>query len=253
MISIPQKTLIYKEIFRFMRLWKQTLFPTIITAILYMTIFGKILGARIGAMSGVNYIHYVIPGLATLSMMLSAFQNTASSFYGEKFSRSIEEIIMAPLTNIEVVVGFLSGGIIRGSIAGTLILIVGSIFTHLSVMHPLYLLLVMMMATTFFASLGMLNGMLARTFDHITILPDFILTPLIFLGGVFYETKDLPGLMQIIHIYNPIVYFVDSVRYAVIGVGEFSVLHQCVVLFLLNAAIFSLLLFCYNRGYGYKE
>ncbi|MAJ82027.1 MAG: ABC transporter permease [Legionellales bacterium] len=253
MINTPLFTLMYKEVYRFMRLWRQTLIPPVISSSLYLMIFGQILGNRIGAVQGVGYTKFVLPGLVMLSMIISSFQNTASSFYGEKFQKSIEEILIAPLANYQVIIGFLCGGIARGVICGSLVLLVGVILTNIHFAHPLYLMYTMLITTSCFAAVGMLNGMLAKTFDHITIFPDFILMPLIFLGGVFYNTQELPGVLKSMHVYNPIVYFVDAARYAILGVSEFSSGSDFLVISMVGVFVISFLSYCFNKGFGFRE
>ncbi|MAH61262.1 MAG: ABC transporter permease [Legionellales bacterium] len=253
MILLPLRTLMYKEIYRFLRLWRQTLIPTVISSSLFMMIFGKVLGDRIGSVQNIDYPSFIFPGLMMLSMIISSFQNTASSFYGEKFQKSIEEILVSPLSNVEVIIGFLTGGVVRGCICGVLVTIVGIIITGTPIAHPVIFLMTMLLVTTFFAAIGMINGMLAKTFDHITVFPDFILTPLIFLSGIFYSTDQLPEILRPIHAYNPIVYFVDAARYSILNLSEFTPVGTFVVIIAMLVVVLSALGYLFNRGLGFRE
>lgn len=252
MNKIGLETLTRREIWRYIRLWRQTLIPPIITALLYLTVFGKIVGSRVGMVQGVEYIQFVLPGLAMLSMILASFQNCVSSFFIEKFHRSIDELMISPLTSFEIVLGFIIGGITRGLFCGILIVAIGNLLLNLHIAHWFYMIAVMVSVNLCFASLGMLNAMYARNFDEITIVPDFVLTPLIFFGGVFYDGTHLQGILLWLHQYNPISYFVDLFRYSLLGIHEFAP-HEVLV----YTFGFSIVCFCwlYNRfekGYGVK-
>jgi ABC-2 type transport system permease protein len=218
MNKIGLETLIRREIWRYMRLWRQTLIPPIITALLYLTVFGKVVGSRVGIVQGVDYIQFVLPGLAMLTMILASFQNCVSSFFIEKFHRSIDELMVSPLTSFEIVIGFIIGGVTRGLLCGILVIFLGCMVLNITVIHWVYMILVMIIVTLCFSSLGMLNAMYARNFDEITIVPDFILTPLIFFGGVFYDGSHLQGILLWLHQFNPISYFVDLFRYSLLGI-----------------------------------
>ena len=252
MNKIGLETLIRREIWRYMRLWRQTLIPPIITALLYLTVFGKVVGSRVGIVQGVDYIQFVLPGLAMLTMILASFQNCVSSFFIEKFHRSIDELMVSPLTSFEIVIGFIIGGVTRGLICGILVIFLGCMVLNITFINCVYMILVMIIVTLCFASLGMLNAMYARNFDEITIVPDFILTPLIFFGGVFYDGSHLQGILLWLHQFNPISYFVDLFRYSLLGIHEFTPWVVLVSLFLFTACCLLVLYNRFERGFGVK-
>lgn len=252
MNKIGLETLIRREIWRYMRLWRQTLIPPIITALLYLTVFGKVVGSRVGIVQGVDYIQFVLPGLAMLTMILASFQNCVSSFFIEKFHRSIDELMVSPLTSFEIVIGFIIGGVTRGLLCGILVIFLGCMVLNITVINWVYMILVMIIVTLCFSSLGMLNAMYARNFDEITIVPDFILTPLIFFGGVFYDGSHLQGILLWLHQFNPISYFVDLFRYSLLGIHEFTPWVVLVSLFLFTACCLLVLYNRFERGFGVK-
>lgn len=252
MNKIGLETLIRREIWRYMRLWRQTLIPPIITALLYLTVFGKVVGSRVGIVQGVDYIQFVLPGLAMLTMILASFQNCVSSFFIEKFHRSIDELMVSPLTSFEIVIGFIIGGVTRGLLCGILVIFLGCMVLNITVIHWVYMILVMIIVNLCFSSLGMLNAMYARNFDEITIVPDFILTPLIFFGGVFYDGSHLQGILLWLHQFNPISYFVDLFRYSLLGIHEFTPWVVLVSLFLFTACCLLVLYNRFERGFGVK-
>lgn len=252
MNNIAVYTLTYREMRRFLRLWRQTITPPIITTILYLCVFGNVIGQRVGQLHNVDYIQYVLPGLAMLSMILASFQNNVSSFYIEKYHHSLDELLVAPMTSFEIILGFLLGGIARGMITGLLILLIGKAFLHIIVEHIFYMLAAMLLVCFTFACLGLLNAMYAKKFDDTTTIPDFILTPLIFFGGVFYDGTHLKGVMLWLHKLNPISYFIDLFRYSLLGFYEFQ--PGLVLIFTLLIATISFLLvyILFNRGYGVR-
>ena len=214
--------------------------------------FGKVVGSRVGIIQGVDYIQFVLPGLAMLTMILASFQNCVSSFFIEKFHRSIDELMVSPLTSFEIVIGFIIGGVTRGLLCGILVICLGCMVLNITVINWVYMILVMIIVTLCFSSLGMLNAMYARNFDEITIVPDFILTPLIFFGGVFYDGSHLQGFLLWLHQFNPISYFVDLFRYSLLGIHEFTPWVVLVSLFLFTACCLIVLYNRFERGFGVK-
>lgn len=216
-------TILRKEIKRFMRIWTQTLVPPVITTTLYFVIFGNLIGRRIGEMSGVSYMEFVVPGLIMMSVINSSFANVVSSFYGAKFQRFIEEILVSPTPNYIVLLGFVMGGVTRGLGVGIIVTLVAMFFTDLQIQHPLITVGIVVMTSLFFSMAGLINAVYANSFDDISVIPTFVLTPLIYLGGVFYSTDLLPefwaGASQI----NPILYIVNAFRYGVLGISDVSV------------------------------
>ena len=228
MIQLPREfiafnTIFIRELRRFLRLWAQTLVPPVITVSLYFVIFGQLIGERIGPMEGHSYIDFVIPGLIMMSVTMSAYNNVVSSFFGAKFTRSVEELLVAPVPYSLILAGYVLGGMVRGLIVGAIVTIVASLFTELQIEHPLILLTMIILASMLFALAGFLNALFARKFDDITIVPTFFLTPLIYLGGVFYSIDLLPEFWAKVSLVNPILYLVNAFRYGFIGVSNVSI------------------------------
>src|SRR6185295_989010 len=192
-------TILRKGVIRIFRIWSQTLLPPIVTSVLYFAIFGSILGSRIGALDGVPYILFVVPGLVMLSVITSAFMEVASTFFFAKFfSRNIDEVLVSPTPPAVIIAGYIAGGVVRGMLVGLLVLLVSLFFALPSVAHPLIILLFLFLSSLVFALGGLINGIYAKDFDGITIVPTFVLTPLVYLGGVFYSIHSLPPLWQTI-------------------------------------------------------
>jgi ABC-2 type transport system permease protein len=221
-LQVAFTTIVVREVRRFMRIWIQTLVPSVITAALYFLIFGELIGSRIGPIAGINYAEFVAPGLVMLSAITNAYGNTVSSFFGSKFQNHIEEVLVSPTPPLIVLLGFLIGGIARGLIVAFLVWLLSAVFVGFQLHDPIVAIAVLVLTTTLFSLLGLLNGMYANTFDDITIVPTFVLVPLIYLGGVFYSTSMLPPLWANASMFNPILYMVDTLRYGLIGVAEIS-------------------------------
>lgn len=216
-------TIVRKEIKRFMRIWTQTLVPPVITTTLYFIIFGNLIGSRIGQMSGVSYMEFVVPGLIMMSVINSSFANVVSSFYGAKFQRFIEEILVSPTPNYVVLFGFVMGGVTRGLGVGIIVTAVAMFFTDLQIQHPLITIGIVVMTSLFFSMAGLINAVYANSFDDISVIPTFILTPLIYLGGVFYSTELLPDFWAGVSQVNPILYIVNAFRYGVLGISDVNI------------------------------
>lgn len=214
------KTLLYKEIIRVLRIWPQTLLPSVITIALYFLIFGKVVGAKVGNMDGYDYMHFITPGLIIMAVINNAYINVVSSFFGVRFSRAIEELLVSPAPNYLIILGYISGGIFRGVLVGTLVIIVAFFFGGFSVhIHSILLIIIAFFCCgALFALGGLLNGIFSQKFDDTTIFPTFVLTPLIYLGGIFYSLSALPPIWQSIAQCNPLFYIVDFVRFAFLGV-----------------------------------
>lgn len=213
-------TLLKKEIRRFLRIWQQTLFPPLITLSLYFLIFGNLIGARIGSMQGISYIEFIVPGLVMMTIINSSFANVVSSFFSVRFHGAIDEMLVAPIPNWIILLGFISGGIVRGLLAGTLAIIISLFFVDLSLNSIFLTFLVALLAATLFSLAGFINGLFANSFDDISVFPTFILTPLIYLGGVFYSVDILPDFWQKISYFNPIFYIIDAFRQAILDKGS---------------------------------
>lgn len=217
-------TIVSKEVTRFFRIWPQTFLPNIITTSLYFLIFGKIIGAQINPISGHPYIKYIMPGLVMMAIITSSYSNTVASFFSAKFQKSIDELIVSPTPHSIIIIGYISGGVIRGLINGILVLIVSMFFVDIISIHSItILLLVSILASIIFANIGFINGLYAKNFDDISWVPSFVLTPLSYLGGIFYSIKQLPNIWYKISLLNPIFYCVDIMRFSVLGIQTLNV------------------------------
>ena len=247
-------TIIHKEVHRFIRIWPQTLLPPAITTSLYFLIFGRLIGDRIGTINGVSYMEYIIPGVILMSVISHSYANVASSFYSTKFQRHIEELLVAPVPNWVMLVGYLSGGILRGLLVGAVVTCISLFFVEEVKIHSLFIILLTACLTaTLFALAGFINAMLAESFDHISLVPNFILTPLNYLGGVFYSVSMLPEIWQKISLANPILYMINSFRYGFIGVSDITVELALArtIGFIIFLALVSLWML--NKGIGIKS
>lgn len=222
-IFIAFLTILIKEVRRFLRIWPQTLVPPVITVTLYYVIFGSLIGSRIGQMGGFTYMEFVVPGLIMMSVITNSYSNVVSSFYGAKFGRSIEELLVSPTPNYIILLGFVLGGVVRGLAVGFIVTVISLFFVQLRVNDPLLTILVIFLTSVLFSLAGLINGVFADSFDHINIVPTFVLTPLIYLGGVFYSTSLLSGFWQSVSHANPILYMVNAFRYGILGVSDIHV------------------------------
>lgn len=247
------QTIVIKEITRFSRIWVQTILPSGITTALYLLIFGGLIGRRVGEMDGYAYMDYIIPGVIMLAIITNSYGNVVSSFYGTKFQRHIEEMLVAPVPNWLIVAGYVTGGVARGLVVGLLVTIVASFFTELSVANPLMTLLIAILTATVFSLGGFLNALFARSFDDISIVPTFVLTPLTYLGGVFYSITLLDPFWQGASLANPILYMVNAFRYGFLGVSDIPVVVALVIILGFIAVLGTAALMLLNRGVGVKS
>lgn len=227
---IAIKTIWVKEITRFIRIWIQTLLPPVITISLYFIIFGNLIGSTIKNISGFNYIQFILPGLIMMSVITNSYTNVCSSFFGSKFQRSIEELLVAPIPAHVIIIGFVGGGVARGILVSILVTIVSLFFLPLKIYSFLIVSITVIMTAILFSLAGLINAIFARNFDDISIIPAFVLTPLTYLGGVFYSLSFLPKFWQLISKFNPIIYMINGLRYGFLG---FSDVDLSVALFLL--------------------
>lgn len=245
-------TLLRKEITRFTRIWVQTLLPPVITMSLYFLIFGNLIGQRVGEMHGVPYVVYIAPGLIMMAIITNAYANVVSSFFGAKFQRHIEEILVAPVPNSVLLAGFIGGGMVRGLAVGLLVTIVASFFAGLS-MHSVSVTIAIVVLTAALFSLGgFINGIYAKNFDDTSIIPTFVLTPLTYLGGVFYSVDMLPAIPRAISYLNPILYMVNAFRYGLIGQSDIHPVLALSVTATLVVAMTWLCLWLLGRGIGIR-
>lgn len=250
---IAMYTLCRKEVVRFLRIWPQTLFPPIITQTLYFLIFGKFIGSQISDINGISYMAFIVPGLVMMSVINNSYVNVAGSFFSSKFQRSVEELLVSPAPNWVIVGGYALSGALRGILCGMLVLAVSVFFTRPVIHHFGYILVFMVLTAIVFALGGLINGILARKFDDISIVPTFILTPLTYLGGVFYSISLLPGVWQTLSRFNPILYMINGFRYGFYGFSDVSVLLSFGIL-ILFAVIFTVVIFYFlNKGTGLRS
>ena len=216
-------TILVKEVRRFLRIWPQTLVPPAITVALYYVIFGSLIGSRIGPMGGFDYMQFVVPGLIMMAVITNSYANVVSSFFGAKFQHSIEELLVSPTPNWVILLGFTIGGVARGLCVGLIVTVLSLAFTQLHVEHPLLTVLVVFLTAVLFSMAGLINAVFANSFDDISIVPTFILTPLTYLGGVFYSIDLLPPFWRAVSQANPILHMVNAFRYGVLGVSDVHV------------------------------
>jgi ABC-2 type transport system permease protein len=247
------KTIVRKEINRVIRIWLQTVVPPAITMTLYFIIFGTLIGRRIGSMGGFDYMQYIAPGLIMMSVITNSYGNVVSSFFGAKFARHLEEMLVSPLSNATIIVGHVAGGVIRGLLVGSLVTVVALFFTKLDVAHPFITMSIVILSSAVFALAGFINAVFAKKFDDISIVPTFVLTPLTYLGGVFYSISLLPEFWQKVSLANPIIYMVNAFRYGILGTSDISIGYAYLIVsfFVVGLFMFSLLLL--NRGVGIRE
>lgn len=246
-------TLVLKEIKRFTRIWPQTLLPPSITMAMYFIIFGNLIGSRIGDMDGFSYMDFIVPGLIMMSVITNSYSNVASSFFSNKFQRSIEEMMVSPMPNWVILAGFILGGMARGLGVGLIVTVVSLFFTRLTMEHPLLTVLVVVLTSALFSIGGFINALLANKFDDISIVPTFILTPLTYLGGVFYSISMLPEFWQGVSMLNPILYMVNVFRYGFLGVSDIPVGWALAAIFAFIVALFLIALAMLERGKGIRS
>ena len=249
---ITFNTILAKEILRFSRIWVQTVLPSAITTALYFIIFGRLIGDRIGPMEGFDYLDFIVPGLVLMAVITNSYANVVSSFYSSKFSRYIEELLVSPAPNWVILAGFVGGGVARGLVVGLAVTLVAMVFTDLKVHSYGVTLLVFFLTAVLFALGGFINAVYANSFDDISIVPTFVLTPLTYLGGVFYSIDLLPAFWQYLSLGNPVLYMVNAFRYGLLGVSDIplGIAFTIVVLFIVVLTLFSLNLL--RRGVGVK-
>lgn len=232
-------TIVTKEVRRFMRIWKQTLLPPVITMVLYFVIFGELIGRRIGMMEGFDYAQFVAPGLIMMSVITNSYSNVVSSFFGNKFSKCIEELLVSPTPNYVILAGYVIGGVARGLIVGFIVSLVSLFFTEIHIHNLFLLVLTVFLTSVMFALAGLVNGVFAKNFDDVNIIPIFVLTPLTYLGGIFYSISMLPGFWQGISQINPVLYMVNAFRYGFLGISDVSVGYSLLMICIFIAVLAS--------------
>lgn len=252
-IWIAFSTIVVKEIRRFMRIWPQTLLPPAITMALYFVIFGNLIGSRIGEMDGYDYMDFIVPGLIMMSVITNSYSNVVSSFFSLKFQKNIEEILVSPVPNWVVLLGYVSGGVVRGLAVGFIVTLLSLGFTDLQIHNVAITASVVMLTAVVFALGGFINAVFARSFDDISIVPTFVLTPLTYLGGVFYSISLLPEFWQGVSQINPILYMVNAFRYGILGVSDISIMNAFLMVAVSIAILFAVSLHLLNSGKGIRN
>lgn len=246
-------TILVKEVRRFTRIWAQTLLPPAITMTLYFIIFGNLIGSRIGEMGGFGYMEFIVPGLIMMSVITNSYGNVVSSFFGTKFQRNIEELLVSPIPNWLILMGYVLGGVARGMAVGAIVTLLSLFFTDLNLIHPFITLLVIILTSVLFSLGGFVNAMFANSFDDIAIIPTFVLTPLTYLGGVFYSISLLPDFWQWVSMLNPILYMVNTFRYGILGVSDVNVGFALMMIVGFVAVLYAYALHLLNRGKGIRS
>lgn len=247
------RTLVHKEFVRILRIWIQTILPPAITMTLYFIIFGNLIGRRIGTMDGFDYMQFIAPGLIMMSVITNSYGNVVSSFFGAKFAGYVEEMLVSPMSNAAIIIGHVMGGLLRGLMVGGLVTVIASFFTKLSVAYPLVTLSMLVLSSIVFSLMGFINAVFARKFDDISLIPTFVLTPLTYLGGVFYSISLLPEFWQGVSQANPILYMVNAFRYGILGTSDISIVYAYGIVLFFILALFSACLYLLNRGIGIRE
>ena len=250
---IAYQTIVIKEVRRFLRIWVQTLVPPVITIALYFIIFGNLIGSRIGNMGGYSYMEFIVPGLIMMSVINNAYANVVSSFFSQKFQKSIEELLVSPVPNYVILLGFVTGGVARGLCVGLIASLISLVFSGLHMYNIFITAFVILLASIVFSLGGFINAVFARNFDDISIVPTFILTPLIYLGGVFYSVEALPEFARTISHFNPIFYMINAFRYGVLGVSDVSITFSLSLLVTLTIAMFAFSLRLLYSGKGLRN
>ncbi|MEM0910740.1 MAG: ABC transporter permease [Pseudomonadota bacterium] len=246
------KTIWIKECTRFLRIWVQTLVPPAITMTLYFIIFGSLIGQRIGTMDGFSYMEFIVPGLIMMSIITNSYSNVSSSFFSAKFQRNIEELLVSPVPTWVILLGFIGGGVARAVLIGIIVTIVSLFFVDVNIHSFVVIVLTLLLTSTLFATAGLINGVFAKTFDDISVVPTFVLTPLTYLGGVFYSLSLLPEFWQLVSALNPIVYMVNGFRYGFLGASDISYITALSLLVVFNAVLFFVAYRLVDKGVGIR-
>jgi ABC-2 type transport system permease protein len=250
---IGYKTIVIREYGRIIRIWGQTILPAAVTAALYFIIFGNLIVRRVGAMGGFDYRQYIAPGLIMMQVISNSYGNVVSSFFGAKFGKHLEEMLVSPLPNWLIVAGYASGGLLRGMLVGVAVSVVSLIFTHLPVQHPLIVIAAVVLTSVTFALGGLLNALYAKNFDQVNWIPTFILTPLNYFGGVFYSITMLPQWAQHVSYVNPILYMVNAFRFGFLGQSDVNIGIAFMLMIAAALALFTAAVVLMDRGAGIRD
>ncbi|MBD3327790.1 ABC transporter permease [Candidatus Peregrinibacteria bacterium] len=250
---IALQSIVRREIVRFLRIWVQTLLPPVITQTLYFVIFGTFIGSQLREINGVSYMAFIVPGLVMMAVINSSFSNVVSSFFGSKFQRNLEEMLVAPVKPWVMIWGFISGGILRGLLVGLLVFFISFFFTWPSIHNFGIILLFIVLTAVLFSMGGMVNGIFAKKFDDVQIFPTFVLIPLTYFGGVFYSIKDLPEFWQTVSQFNPVLYMVDGFRYGFYGFSDVNIWFSIFILIAFTLIVGIINAYLIRKGIGLKS
>lgn len=251
--AVAFRTILIKEIRRYLRIWLQTILPPMITTALYFIIFGQLIGSQIGAIAGHSYMDYIVPGLILMAVITNSYANVVSSFYGAKFSHYVEELLIAPIPNSLILLGYIAGGVARGITVGIAVTVVAMFFTTFQIHNLAVVLAVVLLTSVLFSLGGFINAVYAKSFDDISIIPTFVLTPLTYLGGIFYSIDMLPPFWRDVSLLNPILYMINAFRYGLLGVTDIGLGTAFGVTALFIAILFAYALLLLQRGVGLKN
>ncbi len=246
-------TIVLKEFMRFIRIWIQTVLPAMITMGLYFVIFGNLIGSQLAPIHNFSYIDYIVPGIILMAVINNSYANVVSSFFSAKFQRHIEEMLVSPMPNYLILLGFAGGGLARGLTVGVAVTIVASFFVDLQLHHPWIVIMVVTLTSVLFALGGFINAIYARSFDDISIIPTFVLTPLTYLGGIFYSVEMLPGFWQSVSYVNPILYMINAMRYGMLGVSDIDVNIALLIIVGFVLALYVFCIFLLRKGVGIRH
>ena len=249
---IAFNTIMVREFLRFIRIWIQTVVPPAITVVLYFIIFGELIGSQIDDIDGFRYMDYIVPGLILMAVITNSYANTVSSFFSAKFQRSIEEMIVAPIPNHILLAGYISGGVARGVIVGFAVTAVSMFFSDFQIYSISITLTVFILTSILFSLAGLINAVYAKSFDDISIIPTFVLTPLTYLGGIFYSIKMLPEFWQNVSLANPILYMINAFRYGLLGVSDIDTFTAIIIIIAFIVILFAFTMHLLNKGVGIK-
>lgn len=247
------KTIISKEVTRFLRIWVQTLLPPAITMALYFVIFGNLVGKQIAHIQGFSYMQFIAPGLIMMAVITNSYINSSSSFFSAKFQRSIEEMLVAPMSAQTMMLGYIFSSMLRGIIVGFIVMLTALFFTHLHIHHMFIIILTVALTAAVFSLAGLLNGIYARKFDDVSIVPTFVLTPLTYLGGVFYSVDLLPSFWKTLSMFNPILYIVNAFRYGILGLSDVHVTSSIAAIIFVFILLYIAVLRMLHKGVGLKS
>ncbi len=250
---IAFQTIVKKEMLRFLRIWIQTVLPAGITMALYFIIFGNLIGSQIGNIGDFSYMEYIVPGIILMSVINNAYSNVVSSFFSAKFQRHIEEMQVSPMPNYIILLGFIFGGVARGLIVGAVVTVVSLMFVDLKIHSIPIAITVVFLTAVLFSIAGLINAVYAKSFDDISIVPTFVLTPLIYLGGVFYSVNMLSDFWQSVSLFNPLLYMVNAFRYSFLGVSDIELGTAFTIIILFVVSLYLVALYLLNKGIGTRE